>query len=117
MSFRTKPYTEHYLTHPAFLENGDAKWMKNMANALVGLGNRNVITVNWGDLSTARWYGFNLHLFGYKCVLKKNIPKAGISVFYIYLHSEVRGVHSEPYQTSMMNLSDENCERLLAFIR
>ena len=106
MSFVTKPYAEH-LTHPAFLENGDAKWMSYMANALVGLGNMNVITVNWGDLSTGI----------YDCVFKKNIAKAGTSILYFYLPSEVRGVFSEPCQISMINLFGENTEWILAFSR
>ena len=46
--------------------------MRDMANALVGLENMNAITMNWGDLSTGR----------YDCVVKKNIPGAGTSIFY-----------------------------------
>ena len=52
-----------------------------MANALVGLGNMNVITVNWGDLSTIPYTG----LFGYPCILQENVPKAGTSLFYFYV--------------------------------
>ena len=46
--------------------------MRDMANALVGLENMNAITMNWGDLSTGR----------FDCVVKKNIPGAGTSIFY-----------------------------------
>ena len=49
-----------------------------MANALVGLENMNVITVNWGDLSTGR----------YNCVVEKNMPMAGTSIFFIVLRSQ-----------------------------
>ena len=71
--------------YPAFLENGDAAWMRDMANALVGLGNMTVITVNWGDLSSAWIFGIDTGLLGYRCVLQKNIPRAGTSIFYFYV--------------------------------
>ena len=92
MSVRTKQYAEHYLIHPAFLENGNATWMRDMANALVGLGNMNVITVNWGDLSTGR----------YDCVVEKNMPVAGTSIFFYCSQKSEECL--EPCQTSMMKL-------------
>ena len=100
--FGTKPYAEYYLRYPAILENGDAAWMRDMANTLVGLENMNAITVNWKRFSTGR----------YECALKKYMPTAGTSIFYFFLPSEVRGVFSEPCQTSMMNLFGKNSEWL-----
>ena len=91
ISVRTKQYAEQSLTHPAFLENGNATWMRDMANALVGLENMNVITVNWGDLSMGRYY----------CVVKKNMPRAGTSLFYFNC-SQKSEACLEPCQTSMM---------------
>ena len=100
--------------YPAFLENGDATWMKNMANALVGLGNMTVITVNWGDLSSAWIFEINTGLLGYRCVLQKNIPRAGTSIFYFYVLRSQWCV-CRTLQTSMMNLFGKISERLLAF--
>ena len=91
MSFRPKHYAEYWFTHPAFLENGNATWMKDMANVLVGLENMNTITVNWGDLSTGR----------YDCVVKKNMPRAGTSIFY-FNYSQESDVGLELCQTFIM---------------
>ena len=93
MSLRTKHYAENCLMHPAFLENGDATWMRDMANALVGLENMNAIAVNWGDLSTGR----------YDCVVQKNMPMAGTLIFY-FNSSQTSEACLEPWQTSMMKL-------------
>ena len=63
------------------LENGDSEWMRDMANALLKLNNINVITVNWGDLSSGV----------YQWVVFENMPKAGILViFYSYRSSYMR---------------------------
>ena len=71
--------------------------MRDMANALVGLENMNAITVNWGDLSTGR----------YDCVVKKNMPMAGTSIFY-FNWSQKPEACLEPCQISMMKLFCEN---------
>ena len=54
-----------------------------MANALLKLENINVITVNWGDLSSGV----------YQLVVLVNMPKAGNYEFWLFIHIKALILH------------------------